>query len=69
MFWASGCEDEAADVQSRDRSGTCPEIDEFLSQLSGLENGTRLLITTRALPEVLDGARVAIIPIDKDGRP
>lgn len=45
------------------RQGKCKELDEFLQQASGLDNGSHVIITSRALPAALDLVVCTILPI------
>ncbi|MCD4677603.1 MAG: DUF4062 domain-containing protein [Desulfobacula sp.] len=45
------------------RKGNCDELDEFLKQVSSLNNGSHVIITSRALPAALDMVSCAILPV------
>jgi tetratricopeptide (TPR) repeat protein len=45
------------------RYGNCIELDEFLQQASGLNNGSHIIITSRALPAALDLVSCTILPV------
>jgi tetratricopeptide (TPR) repeat protein len=45
------------------RQGNCKELDEFLQQASGLNNGSHIILTSRALPAALDLVLCTILPI------
>jgi hypothetical protein len=49
--------------ESRSRDGRYEGFDEFLREASGLENGSHVILTTRALPASLDTLRCRIVPI------
>ena len=65
--WLLGwTQDEPKDTHSAltdPRAGGHDGLDEFLRQVSGLSNGTHLILTTRAIPSVLDRLSVALVPI------
>jgi tetratricopeptide (TPR) repeat protein len=49
------------------RKGLCPIFDDFLQAVSGLNNGTHAVLTTRALPAALDHAACAVVPVRPPG--
>jgi Domain of unknown function (DUF4062)/NB-ARC domain len=53
---------------SEQREGSEEGLDDFLLEISGLTNGSHLVLTTRALPAVLDDASCALVPVDDAGR-
>ncbi|MEX2213220.1 MAG: DUF4062 domain-containing protein [Phycisphaeraceae bacterium] len=73
--WLSGWSEATAVTESLpaavdsvvQRRAIDPALDDFLAQVSALTNGTHLLLTTRALPAVLDDARYALVPVHEEG--
>jgi hypothetical protein len=65
--WLQGWNQAHTDLHAADtvgeRGGHFEGLDDFLSAASGITNGSHLLITTRALPAVLDDAAIAMIPV------
>ena len=65
--WLNGWNSEAVDPQFvetvQERKGFHTGLDEFLLQVSGLTNGSHIIITTRALPAVLDNVARSNIPV------
>lgn len=65
--WLVGWNQGAADPQevetAEERSGFFHGFDEFLRQFSGLNNGTHLVLTSRAVPAALEFVEVANIPV------
>lgn len=45
------------------RAASQEGLDDFLREISGLSNGTHLILTTRALPRALDYSSVALVPV------
>ncbi len=45
------------------RQGVSEELDGFLRQASGLDNGSHLVLTGRVLPSALDAVSCAIVPV------
>jgi tetratricopeptide (TPR) repeat protein len=43
-------------------------LDSFLEQATALSNGSHLVLTTRALPEVLDAAERTVVPVREPGQ-
>lgn len=66
--WNAGRGDLHSAELPGDRNGYYDGLDEFLSNAAGLASGSHLLVTTRALPHVLDGAACAMVPVDENGR-
>jgi|WetSurSiteA1Bulk_404760.scaffolds.fasta_scaffold00974_7 tetratricopeptide (TPR) repeat protein len=64
--WNSGTIDPQFVDTVHERSSYFEGLDEFLFQISSLDNGTHLIITTRALPAVLDQAERKHIPVIKE---
>jgi tetratricopeptide (TPR) repeat protein len=46
-----------------DRRGVESALDEFLEQVSGLTNGTHVVLTSRAVPAALDDTACALVPV------
>ncbi len=65
--WTGGPQDPDAAEQFNQRESSFDGLDQFLSDLSGLSNGTHLIMTSRALPAVLDDAEYAVVPVDDAG--
>ena len=66
--WA-GADDMLASADTVDqRTGTDEELDDFLAQATGITSGTRLILTSRALPAVLDNAGCSVVPVYEDGQ-
>lgn len=51
----------------RDRAAVEPALDDLLRGLGGLTNGSKLVLTSRAMPAALDQASVRVIPIPPPG--
>jgi len=49
------------------RKGNCSELDDFLQQVSALNNGSHVIITSRALPAALDLVLCTIVPVFPQG--
>lgn len=62
---ASQCDLERAE-SAGDRAGHFDGLDDFLREMAGLTSGSHLLLTTRALPRVLDDVACAMVPVDAD---
>jgi tetratricopeptide (TPR) repeat protein len=45
------------------RQGAAEGLDEFLKEVSALENGSHLIVTSRALPAALDNVDCTILPV------
>lgn len=51
------------------RQGAYEGLDEFLTEVSALENGSHVVLTSRALPAALDTVSCAILPVFPAGAP
>ena len=51
-----------------DRRGAFPGFDEFLRAATNVGGGSRVVLTTRALPAALDGAAISWVPVAEAGR-
>jgi tetratricopeptide (TPR) repeat protein len=49
------------------RQGAYEGLDQFLEQVSALDNGSHVILTSRALPAALDHVNCAILPVFPDG--
>ena len=56
------------ELDPRDRNGAYEGLDTFLEEMTSLNNGTHLVLTTRALPVVLENAEFAAVPVDEEGK-
>ena len=65
--WNSGRRDLAAAERSEDRAGYYEGVDDFLTQAAGLSTGSHLLLTSRAMPRVLDNIACSVVPVDDAG--
>jgi tetratricopeptide (TPR) repeat protein len=69
--WLRGWNHASADLHSADtvgdRVGYYPVLDDFLRSASGIRNGTHLVLTTRALPAVLDYTAISMVPVGEPG--
>ncbi len=65
--WTGGLHDPDLAERVNQRESSQAGVDQFLSDLSGLHNGTHLILTSRALPAVLDDAEYRVVPVDDDG--
>jgi tetratricopeptide (TPR) repeat protein len=65
--WASDPDAQAKDATADDRAGYDPALDGFLKDAHFRENGSRLLLTTRAVPSALD-EHLPVMIGDKHGR-
>lgn len=64
--WLQGWQssDPASDFDyEENRNASVEGLDEFLSQSTGLSNGSHVIITSRALPEILEDIDKIIIPL------
>lgn len=59
--WADDPDADAKNPSPDDRAGCESEFDKFLTGACSRENGSRLLLTTRAVPSALDGNRPVMI--------
>ncbi len=66
--WTGGPDDPDVAESVDQRDASFEGLDQFLSDVSGLSGGTHLIITTRALPLVLEHAKIAVVPVDENGR-
>ena len=64
--WNSDLRDMSTANTIHDRTAFYMGLDDFISQFSGFNNGTHLVITTRALPAVLDFAAHTNIPVSTE---
>lgn len=59
---------ERTEADTVDQRQACEEgLDDFLAQTTSLGNGCHIVLTTRALPAVLDDAVCALIPVYDEG--
>lgn len=66
--WNQGEHDPQQVTRTSQRRGFFEGLDDFLLQVSGIANDTRLVLTTRAMPAVLDDAQPVVVPVSPDGR-
>ena len=66
--WSRGSADRAAADDVEQARGQEEGLDDFLAAMSGLSNGTHLVLTTRALPACLRDVGVSFVPMDEEGR-
>ena len=62
--WAAEPDRDAEGLTEDDRAGVDPVLDDFLQHAAAWHNGSRLLLTTRALPAALESCRVETIGQD-----
>ncbi len=61
--WHRGRYDRETAETVEERTGYFTGLDDFLQVVSGLENGSHLILTTRAMPAVLDHVSHTTIPV------
>jgi tetratricopeptide (TPR) repeat protein len=69
--WLAGGERQGGSATAdttTERQAAVPEFGDFLQQVTGLDNGTHLVLTTRAMPAALDHTSCAVIPLLEPGR-
>ena len=66
-FWGLAAEDGPASAH-HDRMARLGTLDEFLSQATAIRSGSHLVLTSRAMPAVLDDANVRVVPLAERGR-
>ncbi|HUS40532.1 MAG TPA: DUF4062 domain-containing protein, partial [Pirellulales bacterium] len=66
--WNAGKGDLHGAESANDRAGHYEGLDDFLREMAGLGSGSHLLVTTRALPSVLDDVACAMVPVDAEDR-
>lgn len=64
--WKHGRDLGAAETHEQ-REGDFEGLDEFLSGASGITNGAHVVLTTRAMPAVLDHVECAVVPVREPG--
>ncbi len=66
--WNVGSARNDGATEAEQRKGHFPGVDEFLTQAAGIENRTRLVLPTRALPAVLDHVACTLVPVYEQDR-
>jgi tetratricopeptide (TPR) repeat protein len=66
LGWMQGDTIAALPPSADQRASGQDGLDDFLRQVSGLTNGTHLILTTRAIPSALDRVSVALVPVYSD---
>ena len=58
--------ERAATIEQR--QGHNPALDDFLAAVAGLNSGTHVILTSRAMPAALDHLACAVVPVREPGR-
>lgn len=61
--WNSGESGPESGSSTEERTAFHAGLDDFLEQASGLSNGSHLILTSRAMPAVLEPLEKAVIPV------
>ena len=61
--WMQGDAAAPLSLNPDQRASSQDGFDDFLRQVSGLTNGTHLILTTRAMPSALERVSIALVPV------